>query len=48
MIDEVHFSDIQRDQKEGESGVPQVSLMNLILGISNEIKRKGKMMLLVV
>ena len=40
IIDEHHSSDIQRDQKEGESGVLQVSLMNFILGVSNEIKWK--------
>ena len=42
IIDELHSSDIQEYQMEGESGVPEVTLMNFILRISNEIKRKVK------
>ena len=42
IIDELHSSDIIGDQIEGESGVTPISLMNFILGISMEIKRKAK------
>ena len=38
IIDEIHSSDIQRDQMEGESGVTRSILMNFILRVSNEIK----------
>ena len=48
IIDELHSSDIQEYQMEGESGVPEVSLMNFVLRISNEIKRKVKVVLLEV
>ena len=43
IIDEVHSWDIQGDQMEGESMVLlKESSMNLILGVSMEIKWKGK------
>ena len=49
IIDELHSWDIQGDQVEAESMVLlQVSSMNLILGMSNEIKRKVKVVLLEV
>ena len=49
FIDELNSWDIQGDQMEGESMVlVQVSLMNLILGISKEIKWKVKLVLLEV
>ena len=49
FIDELNSWDIQGDQMEGESMVlVQVSLMNLILGISKEIKWKAKVVLLEV
>ena len=38
IIDELHSSDIQRHQMEGESGFTRNFMMNLILGISKEIK----------
>ena len=39
IIDDLHSWDIKEDQMEGESIVLlEVSLMNFILGISNEIK----------
>ena len=38
IIDEIHSSDIQRDQMEGESGVTRSILMNFILRVSNKIK----------
>ena len=39
IIDDVHSWDIKEDQMEGESIVLlEVSLMNFILGKSNEIK----------
>ena len=38
IIDEIHSSDIQRDQMEGENGVLEVSLISFILGIYKEIK----------
>ena len=46
VIDELHSGDIQRDQREGEMALLEVSLMNLILGISKEIKRNVKVVLL--
>ena len=46
IIGEVHSSDIQGYQVEGESGVTLTSLMNFILGTSKKIKRKIKVMLL--
>ena len=43
IIDELHSWDIQGDQPEGESMVLlEVSAMNLILGMSKEIKWKVK------
>ena len=43
IIDEHHSWDIQGDQTEGESMVLlEVSLMNVILGISKAIKWKVK------
>ena len=43
IIDELHSWAIQGDQIEGESMVlHEVSLMNLILRISKEMKWKGK------
>ena len=38
IIDELHSSEIQRDQMEGESALLEVSKMNFILRISNDIK----------
>ena len=38
IIDEIHSSDIQRDQMEGETGVTRSILMKFILRVSNEIK----------
>ena len=46
IIDEIRSWDSQRDQVEDESGVLEVSLMKFILGISKEIKRKVKVVLL--
>ena len=47
IIDELHFSDIQGDQYEAESMVLlEVSSMNLILAMSEEIKWKVKVVLL--
>ena len=46
IVDELHSWDIKGDQMEGESGVLEVSLMNLILRISKEIKWKVKVVLL--
>ena len=46
ITDKLDSSDIQGDQMEGESGVTPNTLMNLILGISNEIKLKVKLVLL--
>ena len=47
VIDEVHSWDIQGDQTEGESMVLlKESPMNLILGMSNQIKWKLKVGLL--
>ena len=48
IIDEIRSWDIQRDQMEDETGVLELSWMNFILGISKEIKRKGKVVLLEV
>ena len=49
IIDALHSWDIQGDQMEGESMVLlQVSSMNLILGMSKEIKSKVKVVLLEV
>ena len=48
IIDEIHSSDIQGDQMEVKVVFLEVSLMNLILRISNEIKRKVKVVLLQV
>ena len=43
IIDEVHYWDIQGDQMEGESMLLlKESSMNLILGMSMEIKWQGK------
>ena len=43
IIDELHSLDIKGDQMEGESmALLEVSSMNLILGISKEIKWKVK------
>ena len=43
IIDEVHYCDIQGDQMEGESMLLlKESSMHLILGMSMEIKWKGK------
>ena len=47
FMDEFHSWDIQGDQMEGERIVlPEVSSMNLILGISKEMKGKVKVVLL--
>ena len=46
IIDEVASLDIQRYQMEGESVFLEVSLMNVTLWISNEIKWKLKLVLL--
>ena len=48
IIDELHSSDIQADEMEGESRVLDVSLMNFILRISKEIKWEVKVVLLEV
>ena len=49
MIDELRSRDIQVYQTEGESMVfIEVSLMNLILRISNEIKWQVKFVLIEV
>ena len=45
IIDEVVSSDIQGDQMEGEMVLFEVSLMNFILRISNEIKWMVKVVL---
>ena len=43
IIDELHSLDIEGDQMEGQSmALLEVSSMNLILGISKEIKWKVK------
>ena len=46
FIDELRCSGIQGDQLAGESDVIEVSLMNFILRISEEIKFLVKVMLL--
>ena len=48
IINELHSSDIQLDQKEGEFGVTAVSLMIFSLRISKEIKWKAILVLLEV
>ena len=49
VFDEIHSWDMQGDRMEGESGVLlKMSLMNFLLGISKEIKRKEKVVLLEV
>ena len=49
IIDELHSWDIQGDQMEGESIVLlEVSFMNFILRISNEIQWKVKLVLMEV
>ena len=49
IIDELQSWDIHGEQPEGESMVLlEVSAMNLILGMSKEIKRKVKVVLLEV
>ena len=49
MLDELDSWDIQKDQMEGESVVLlEVSLMNFIIQISNEIKWKVEVVLLEV
>ena len=42
IMDELHSLDIQGDLMEGEGGLLEVPLMNFILGISKEVKRKVK------
>ena len=42
IMDALDSLDIQGDQMERESGLLEVSLMNFILRISKEIKRKVK------
>ena len=48
IIDELHYSDIQGDQMEGEKMLLELSWMNFILRVSNEIKWKVKVVLLEV
>ena len=48
FIDELHSWDIERDQRKVKLVLLQVSLMNFILGISNEIKWKVELVLLEV
>ena len=48
IIDELHSSDIQGDQRGSGSGVTRIINMNFILGISKEIKYKVKEVLLEV
>ena len=49
IMDEYHSWDIQRDQREGESMVIlEVSSMNLIIGMSMEIKLKVNVVFLEV
>ena len=43
--DEIHSSDVKGDEKECESGLLEVSLTNVILRITKEIKWKVKVML---
>ena len=47
-IDELHSSDIKRDQMEAKSGVTRSIFMSFILEISKEIKWKVKVVLLEV
>ena len=42
IIDEVHSSEIQRDQMEGGIVLLEVSLMKFILWISNDVRQKVK------
>ena len=46
IIDELHSSDIQRDEMGGEVVLLEVSLMTFIVRISNEIKWNVKVVLL--
>ena len=48
IIDEVHSSDIQADQMEGERGVTRSINMNFIFRISKQIKYKVKVVVLEV
>ena len=48
IIDELHSWDIQKMKWEVKVVLPEVSLMNLILRISNDIKLKVKVVLLKV
>ena len=48
IIDELHSWDIQGDQMESEVVLLEISLMKFILGISNEMKGKKKVVLLEV
>ena len=48
IIDEIHSWDIQGDQRVVKVVLLEVSLMNFILSISNEIKGKMKVVLLQV
>ena len=48
IIDELHSSDIQGDQMEGENSVTRSIIDGLFHGISKEIKRKVKVVLLEV
>ena len=48
IIDEPHSSDIQEDKLAGESVLLQVSLMNIIYGISKDIKSKVKVVIIEV
>ena len=43
IIDQLESWDIQGDKMEGEMDLLEVSLMNFVLRISNEIKWKAKM-----
>ena len=46
IIDKFHYWDIQGDQIKGEMVLLEASLMNFILGIFKELKRKMKVVLL--
>ena len=48
IIEELHSSDIQRDQMEVKVVLLEVSLMHFILGISNKIKWRVMVALLEV
>ena len=48
IIDELHSSDIKRDQMEAESGVTGRIIDQIILWISKEIKWKVKVVFLEV